>query len=446
MNRKSAITIAALLLAGSSAFAQELKTSYFLDNYIYAHHTNAALQPGQGTKGYFSIGVGGISVAPQMNVGLNSFLFPVDGKLDWGFSSKVPAATFLGKLNDMNTADVLMDVNLLSFGFRVKEKSFINVEFNVKSATSLSIPKDLFALLKEGSTDGKTFNIHDINVLNREYAELAVNFSTKFGADDQFSVGATLKGLMGLANVQAAFNSFDITMKSSEAIASANGQLEMSIPWAKFDRTGKGYINLNTLGFNKFAPAGFGAAIDLGFHWNTPLEGLSVDLGVNDIGGISWVSSVSSKLNFSKESFGGGTQKVMEKIAELGNLKLDNASSSFKMLPTVLNVGTRYRMPFYNRLSAGLLGSFRFGDIKYNEVLLGLDVTPADWFGFALSGGYTSFGWTMGSAINFRLPVVNLYLAVDGIPTRYAKNGIPISRLNTVFKAGLVFTIGNNKL
>lgn len=446
MIKKSAITIAALLLAGSSAFAQELKTSYFLDNYIYAHHTNAALQPGMGTKGYFTIGLGGVTTAPQTNVGLNSFLFPVNGKLDWGFSSKVPAATFLDRLNDKNTADVIVDANILSFGFRVKEKSFVNLELNVKSTTSLSIPKDFFALLKEGSTDGKTFNIHDINAINREYAELAVNFSTKFGADDQFSVGATLKGLMGLANFQAGFNSFDITMHSSEAIASADGMLEMSVPWARFRKTNDGYIDISSLRFNKVNPAGFGAAIDLGFHWNTPLEGLSVDLGVNDIGGISWISTISGKLEFSKEHFSGGTEAVMNKIGELGKLRIDNTSRSFRMLPTTLNVGTRYRMPFYNRLSAGLLGSFRFGDIKYNEVLLGADVTPADWFSFALSGGYTSFGWTMGTAINFRLPVVNLYLALDGIPTRYAKNGIPISRLNTVFKAGLVFTIGNNKL
>lgn len=446
MIRKSAFTIAALLLVGSSAFAQDLKTSYFLDNYIYSHHTNAALQPGQGTKGYFSIGVGGISVAPQTNVGLNSFLFPVGGKLDWGFSSKVPAATFLSKLNNMNTADVLMDVNFLSFGFRVKEKSFVNVELNLKSATSLSIPKDMFAMLKEGSPEGSSYNIHDISALNREYAELAINFSTKFGADNQFSVGATIKGLMGLANIQASFNQFNIAMHGSDPLVTANGMLELSAPWARFGKTATGRIDLGSLGFNKFAPAGFGAAVDLGFHWNTPLEGLSVDLGVNDIGGISWVSSVAGKFNFTKESFSGGTDKVMDKLADLGNLKLDNSSKSFKMLPTILNVGTRYRMPFYNRLSAGLLGSFRFGDIKYNEVLLGVDVTPANWFSFALSGGYTTFGWTMGSAINFRLPVVNLYLAVDGIPTRYAKNGIPISKLNTVAKLGLVFTIGNNKL
>lgn len=440
MRKSSYIISAALLLAGgSAASAQELSTNYFLDSYVYAHHINAALRPVEYTTSYFSLpAIGGVSASVQSNVGLKSFLFPVDGQLVWGFNNKVSAATFLGGLNDINSAVAGAGINLFSTGFR-SGRAFFNIELNIKSTTAINVPKDAFAMIKNGSDDGK-YSVNNLSLINREYAEVAVNMSHTFGDNNEFSIGGTIKGLVGLAGGNLTIDKINAEINAERGIVSTDGQLELDTPWAKYGTNAQGNIDLRKINFRALAVGGYGAALDLGFHWDTPLKGLSFDLGVNDIGGLVWIKNVENHFKFENEVFKGGADAVVDKVFDLLKVKLDNRNKSFRMLPTVLNTGLRYKMPFYDRLSAGVMGSFRFGDIKYNDIRLGATVTPKDWFSFAMTAGYTTFGWAWGSAMNFYLPGINIYFGLDGIPTSYGKGGIPTSRLNTVAKAGIVFT------
>lgn len=447
--KKLFISFAFSLLLCAAAGAQELSTGYFLENYMHANKINPALQPCDATTGFLALTpIGGVTVAPQSNLGLGSFFFPKNGMLVNGFNNLVSKEEFLSKFSDINRANASVSLNLLGFGFRAK-KSFVSIELNVKSLNSVTVPKSALALAKSGS-DQSFYTIGDISVMSRSYAELAVNYSRKFGSRNQFSVGATLKGLFGLASADVKLNTLavDFSDKTMTGVV-ASGQADLSASFISFEKE-NGKVNLTKPNFDYMnfikQPSAFGFAADLGFHWDTPLKGLSADVAVLNLGGLAWGQNYSGGLDVDTVVPAGKFDDILNSLTSKLEIT-ENATPKkvFQMLPTTINAGAKYRMPFYDRLSAGILGSFTFGDLKYQDIRLGVDVTPVDCIGIAVSGGYTSMGWVMGTAINFRFPVINIYAGIDGIPTSYGAFMIPVSQLNTVAKVGLIFTFGKIK-
>lgn len=97
-------------------------------------------------------------------------------------------------------------------------------------------------------------------------------------------------------------------------------------------------------------------------------------------------------------------------------------AASFEKLPVTINLGAKYRMPFYDRLSAGVLGTYR-ADSRYTfwDVRTGVAVTPADWFCISANYGYNSYGLTWGTAMSLTAACFNLHLALDSYSGRTGK-------------------------
>ena len=70
--KKLLITLSILLVSAAGLFAQNFRTGYFLDGYMYKYQLNPAFQ---GERGFIALpGVGGISTGVESNI-LGSSIF-----------------------------------------------------------------------------------------------------------------------------------------------------------------------------------------------------------------------------------------------------------------------------------------------------------------------------------------------------------------------------------
>ena len=76
------ILLAAVLLSASVISAQNFRTGYFLDGYMYKYQLNPAFQ---GERGFVALpALGGLGVGVESNMSLGTFYYPSDGKLNTG--------------------------------------------------------------------------------------------------------------------------------------------------------------------------------------------------------------------------------------------------------------------------------------------------------------------------------------------------------------------------
>lgn len=88
--KKIIILMAASVLAAGSAFAQQsFRSAYFLDGYNHRHEFNPAFAS---RTSYFSVPViSAFNLETQSNLGVSTFLYPVNGKLTTFMNSSVSA-------------------------------------------------------------------------------------------------------------------------------------------------------------------------------------------------------------------------------------------------------------------------------------------------------------------------------------------------------------------
>ena len=76
--------------------------------------------------------------------------------------------------------------------------------------------------------------------------------------------------------------------------------------------------------------------------------------------------------------------------------------------------------------------------------MLSADFTPAKWFGATVNGSFSNLGSSFGALLNFNTKGFNYYIGSDYIPTKYAKQGVPLtSKIN--FVMGMAFKFGYSK-
>jgi hypothetical protein len=114
-------------------------------------------------------------------------------------------------------------------------------------------------------------------------------------------------------------------------------------------------------------------------------------------------------------------------------------------LSATAHLGVEARMPFYDRLSVGLLGTHRFaGAYSWTEGRLSLNWALLRVF--SLSGSYaiSNMGNSLGAVANLHLPGFTLFAGVDSfLPLmNVTPNMIPIDSCNTNVALGLNIAFG----
>ena len=202
-----------------------------------------------------------------------------------------------------------------------------------------------------------------------------------------------------------------------------------------------------------------GFAVDLGVSADV-LEWLTLSAAVTDLGKIGWKDVMTASTPETSWSFDGFEDLSLNADAEISqefeslvsefsdalNIKKDGFSEKMSTpLSATAHLGVEARLPFYERLSIGVLGTHHFagayswteGRASINWALLRI---------FAISGSYavSTHGSSLGAACNIHLPGLTLFAGVDSfLPLlNVTPTYIPIDNCNTNLTVGLNISFG----
>lgn len=315
----------------------------------------------------------------------------------------------LGKDNNLHLD---ANVNLFGFGFKA-DKLFFSFNTRLVSIFNFNIPSSLLDAVRQGNSDASGNAISTVDILNGDlfnttnYLELAVG-GGYFIEPINLTVGARIKYLLGLANVQTDNTSAVLTTDAGFDGIRADIYYEfLSAGVADIDSTGK--VNVNTKDLFK---GNGGMAFDLGarYDWGP----FSFSLGINDLSaGIHWnknVKAIRPKDNHITLAFSGqdattllqgGTLNTDSLVAYYQNIingirpATGEASDYWYSIPTKINLGASYNFAkkfragilFHGQLDRGLLSKKNVNTVNVTEV------SNTFRFNTTLSAGVNLFNW-----------------------------------------------------
>ena len=429
-------TFIKLILGGTLAFSAYADLSaqttgtWMLDNYAYGYRINPSYIP---ERGYMGIAIGSLNLSLSSDLGLDNLLFPTSDGLVTGFNKNVSPEEFLSGMKELNQLNFNLNENLLGIGFRGKKGGFTTIEMNLRADVGANLPKDLFAMLKEGSNG--TYDLSRTKVSASAYAEIAVGYSRALGS--RLTVGARVKALAGLGNARMEILSASARSDADAISLQLDARIKAAAPYLKYGTKASEYqegvndvIDMESFEFDKtqLKPSGYGLAMDLGATFK-PVKDLEVGISLNDIGAILWQYTIQGKTDAdviysgekvsikedSEDQVGSEMESAVDALSHLSEFReVKGKASALEMLPLNLNASVKYRMPFYRRLSVGALASYT-NRIGYNsfEVRGAAAVTPVNWFSLTANAGASSYGAVSGAAMSINIASFNLWAAVD---------------------------------
>ncbi len=459
------IAVAAMGCAATGASAQALNSGYFLDGYLYNHQLNPALMS---EKSYVSIpALGNINITSKGNVGLGSFLFPIEGdRLTTFMSSSVDAKEFLGGLKNMNKMSADVSLSVFSMGLK-KWGGFNTLDIGLRSTTSLFIPKDMFEFMKVGQQgSASTYDIGNLGVSSSNYVEVALGHSRQW--NDKLRVGAKLKFLLGAGYANFELNDANVTLSEDKWEINANGEMNAALAGLIIPTKGESgkelknpgeetLVDFDNIDYDSPGLSGFGLAIDLGATYKV-MDNLTVSAALKDLGFISWSNNTHATTENETWTFDGFHDLSIN--GESGNTlddQLDRITDDFedyanlhrrsvggrlgRALAATLNIGAEYSLPMYDKLSFGFLSSTRInGAYSWSEGRFSANVSPLSWFEAGVNYNISSFGSTMGAILNFHPKGFSFFVGMDYLIGKVNTQFIPINNMNASASLGFNVT------
>ena len=458
--------VAMLLLVAVAVTAQSaLRTGYFLNGNPYRYRLNPALM---NERNYIAMPIiGNIGINTAGNVGYDNFVFnalDTDDKVTFMHSS-VDADDFLNGLDSENKIRANVDLVLLSGGF-CAFGVYHTVDVGFRSRTNINVPYDLFRFMKvKGASD---YSFTNLNFNTKNYLDLALGHSRKI--TDELTVGARVKFLFGLAYADLMVDRMDITMNGFNWTINARGSANIALG-GEFGYSDEKTINGKTAvnGYRGVSPGlnGFGMGLDLGASYDLSdvlVEGLSVSAALNDIGYMKWKKVSKGEISpdnpyvfngFTNIGFHDGFtgadiqeqfESLQEDLEDFFTLEDKGKGSEKCALDATLNLGAEYKMPFYDKLSAGILYTHGFGEFnEYNEVSMMLNWAPLRIFDFAVSGTTSTYGTNFGAMANIHMTGFNFFIGTDCFITNLNEDFIPKDNMNASVAFGVNIPFGKKR-
>ncbi len=454
MKRLFFIAIIALSFCASASAQHNLRTGYFLDGYTYRHKLNPAFG---GDRGYFAIPIlGYTTLGVESNLALSTLLYPTgNGNLTTFLSPMVSADDFLSKIHDDNPLNVNADISLFSLGFNAG-KSFHTIDMSVKADARANVPGALFSWTK------KYGNLLDMSSLGFNMdSRVEVSYGYSRPINDWIRIGAKVKLLAGAAKAEYSMEQLTLTMQEDMWRAVAQGKGYFSVPGVDFETEGRTITGINMSDISTILDKAsqtnnYGFAVDLGITMEV-IENLIVSASVTDLGFINWQGMTLGSENASIEHIGfeglGESADIKDQLIGLGNDMLEIISPEVRgrndrlneMLSMTAHVGVEYIMPFWDRLSVGALGTYRFdGPYSWWEARGSINLALFNWFSLTGNYAHSTFGGSYGAAINFHPNGINFFVGVDSYKPalNMTKQYVPIDSFNTTLAIGLNFAFG----
>lgn len=464
------IILLGIITAGSlMTNAQQVNTLYFLENAPMRHTINPAIQPVQSfymafpAIGYTSAWLGNYDMT------LNSWVY----KNKAGQATTVLKSTEIAawnKLPNMIMLDEDATINIFSVGWAVRERGFFHINATERLTSTLRAPKAIFrGNVNEDISINDKFNV----ISSSAYAEVAFGYSHYI--NEQWTVGAKAKLLLGHGFMDATVDDFTFRSSADEVSLVANGTLrEAGIMRDLIEQ------NFSSQTWSYLMPSGYGAAFDLGVTYK-PIEMVQVSAAVTDLGFIKWTGQLGKGKDL--KPIEGGKLSINETYSEAGELEYDKyiQNGKFqmsdlvadlrnnlqlyqedflqyeptkiapvtKMLHANLNIGVDANF-WENRVGVGVHSHTRFmADTITEEVTLGAAFRPCHWFNIAATYSFLNGkGGNMGAAFGFApYDGFMLTLAADYIPLTYVegeKIKLPYNTAGVNLAVGITIVAGTN--
>lgn len=434
---------------------QTLHSSYFLKRMPMRHKLNPALI---NDYGYFSIPMlGNVNIGVQSNISLKNFIYPTnDGNLMTFMHQDVSADDFLDNIKNYNSVEMNLDMSILSFGF-FGFKGYNTFDISLRSHTGIYVPEDMFRFMKLGmdNENGNSYHLRNFTMKTDNYVELALGHAHKI--NDKLTIGAKLKFLAGVANIQAKIHQMDITLSEDKWEIMANGQMDASVLGASLQTKANGEIDDFDFDIDKPALSGWGLGTDLGATYRL-MDNLTLSAAVVDLGFIRWNKNLrGATLNNESFLFDGFKEididddsaiddqwdDIADQLEDMVRFyETDAPSARSTSLRTTLNIGAEYSI-LNDKISFGLLSSTRFSSPKtWTEIVGSANFRPASWFNVALTGTLSNYGPNWGWVLNLCPRGFNFFIGTDHMVTRVTPQYIPTKNATVNLNFGFNVPMG----
>ena len=444
----------AVVFAASAALtsvAQDLRTGFFSDYFLYRHDINPAYA---NDSSYFSIPVvGNINVGMMGNFGYeevvrNNPLYPNrSNKKMTSFMNPYIDNPLKGFASGDNKINGEVKTTIMSVGFK-KWSGYNTVELNVRANADLRVPYRLFQFAAEASNE--RYDIGDINAAAQAFTELSFGHSRQI--DRKLRVGAKLKLLVGLADIDLKMKNVVADLKEANQW-SINADAESHVSMKGFKYLSKKktynaseatYDHINDVDVDGFGISGFGAAIDAGAIYKVN-DDFTVNASIRDLGAIVWSSDYRatndaksfifdgfhdvSANSSSPDKLDNKADKYTDQLLDFANLR-DKGDKGTRVtgIGAVVSAGCEYVIPTFKMLKVGLLGTARInGPFTWAEARLGGNISPVSWFDGTASLSVNNYSASIGLLANFHTRHVNFFVGFDSLTKKVSKEFIPLN-------------------
>jgi hypothetical protein len=437
---------------------------YFMETIPQSSQINPAMQPR--ANGFLAL--------PSVNLGFQSDLAFKDVFQDVGDEWVTPLSqrfnyddlyNVMGKAANINSN---IGADILGFGFR-SGRDYFTFTLALKNTMQFGLPSDLFKIAETGFPDGQQFDFSSIRVKEAAYHELAFGYSREW--NDKFTFGVKLKPLFGIAGAVTDISRFEIntsrqswdlmvdgTVHSSapiNVVEGAPGDFPEDIEERDLDDTEtRDYFSSLSNGGLSFD---FGVVYDHNKDWtfSAALNNLGFVRFKNDLNSLSFNGTYAFEgisVNGTEENaIDNAFEEIGDSLKSVIQYDVDHEKFNIPLTP-YMYVGASYQ--WTPSVSFGILSRSAFQ--KYNfrqDVSLSANIQPYSFVALNLNyrKGFRG-GNGLGSAISVFAGPLQLYLAADYIPTRYANVSfdggdsvaMPYRHKDLSFRFGLNFIFGRH--
>lgn len=448
MNLNRIPVLALLHVVTVAVQAQNTASFFFNEGYMFRHNINPAVGNPQS---YFALPlIGNVNLSLHSTVGVGDLVYSQKGKTVSFLHPDVNSDKATRPFKNDVRIEQGSRIDLLSMGFSgASHRGYTTLSIGLRDHVSLCLPGQIFCAAKEGVSN-LTYDLSPVNAHADVFGEVAIGHSHKIG--EHLELGGKFKFLIGGANIDATAKGTQLKLGEDLWSATVNAQMQASVkglnyitdtenPSSEYEQIPHTFVD--DVNIDKYGVNGFGAAIDLGAIYSFGQD-LKLGVALLDIGGIRWNNNMLASTDgphyvctdaykFSVDSDDDNSfKKEFDRLGDaakgLYELKdMGDQGSRFVLLGATLNASLEYKMPFYRKMSVGVLSTTRFqGKRTWNEERISLNLAPIDWFAVSLTTAVGTFGTSFGGGISFHPNGFCIYAGADGFGTPYSKEGVPL--------------------
>ena len=445
--RKLKYMVAVLCIA-STASAQDLISGRYNDGYLYRHDLNPAVG---NERNYIAIPVlGNINIKTNSNLRVDNILYNRNGRTVLFLHPDVDTGEFLDKVKDKQRITQNLRLQLIGLGFKAWG-GYNTLEINARENVAVNVPGSLLRMAKAG-VENKTYDISELNAHADAYAELALGHSRNI--NDKWRVGAKIKFLFGVANIDANVNKGMLELRNDKFVGVTDATVQTSIKEVTYkteEKTrgveGQQTVHKYVSGIDKtkWGLNGFGMAFDFGAEYKIN-DNWKVSMSLLDLGWIGWKNNFVASTNGehsvetdkyvfnlkddTEHSFDNEKERLAEGISQLYELKdMGDTGSRSRSLGATWTWGGEYKAHFYDKLTFGFLNTTRIqGKYSWTDFRFSANVAPAKAISATANIAFTTFGTSFGWLINIH----NFFIGMDHTLGKLAKQGVPLSGRSSI--------------